>query len=60
MTGLDVERDSIMQIAVICTDGALEAEVEGPELAIHQPEEVLQVGGQVLGWCTVGWFQERK
>ena len=43
MTGLDVERDAILQIAVIVTDGALEAQAEGPEIAIHQPEEVLQV-----------------
>lgn len=31
------------QIAVICTDGSLEVQAEGPEIAIHQPEEVLQV-----------------
>ncbi|PRW56532.1 mitochondrial [Chlorella sorokiniana] len=49
MTGLDVERDQILQIAVICTDGSLEEEVEGPEITIHQPEEVLQTMNE---WCV--------
>ncbi|KAI7845058.1 hypothetical protein COHA_001423 [Chlorella ohadii] len=49
MTGLDVESDQILQIAVICTDGSLEEEVEGPEITIHQPEEVLQSMNE---WCV--------
>lgn len=86
MTGLDVESDSILQIAVICTgepsragrlaigglarpplgtasrlhvsgndlgglpaDGSLEEVAEGPELAIHQPEEVL---AGMNAWCV--------
>lgn len=49
MTGLDVESDQLLQIAVICTDGSLEHVEEGPELNIHQPEEVLQGMNE---WCV--------
>lgn len=41
MTGLDPERDSILEIATVVTDSALEILAEGPELAIHHPEAVL-------------------
>lgn len=41
MTGLDVERDRIVEVAVLVTDGALEVLEEGPDLVVHQPEEVL-------------------
>jgi oligoribonuclease len=42
MTGLDPEKDVILEIATIVTDGFLEIEAEGPNTAIHYPEEVLQ------------------
>ncbi len=42
MTGLEPERDVILEIATIVTDGFLEVEAEGPTTAIHYPEEVLQ------------------
>lgn len=38
--------------AVLVTDGSLEEEVEGPEITIHQPEEVLQVTGRWAGRWT--------
>lgn len=42
MTGLDTDTDAIIEVATIVTDGALEILAEGPVLAIHQPEAVLQ------------------
>ena len=41
MTGLDPERERIIEIATIVTDAALEIIAEGPELVVHQPESVL-------------------
>lgn len=41
MTGLDTQNDVIIEIATIVTDSELNIIAEGPELAIHQPEEVL-------------------
>ncbi len=41
MTGLDPERDSILEVAAIASDGRLEKIVDGPSLVVHQPEEVL-------------------
>lgn len=42
MTGLDTQRDSIIEIATIVTDAGLETIDEGPALAIHQPDAMLQ------------------
>lgn len=41
MTGLDPQRDAIIEIATIVTDQDLEILAEGPMLAIFQPESVL-------------------
>jgi len=41
MTGLDPERDVILEIAVIVTDGELEVLEEGPDLVLAQPEAAL-------------------
>ncbi len=41
MTGLRPEYDRIIEIAVVVTDTELEFVAEGPVLAIHQPETVL-------------------
>ena len=41
MTGLDPTRERIIEIATILTDGQLTEIAIGPELVIHQPEEVL-------------------
>ena len=41
MTGLDPENDVIIEIATIVTDANLETIAEGPVLAIHQPDEIL-------------------
>ena len=42
MTGLDPERDRIIEVATIVTDGSLTVVAEGPALAVHQPDNVLQ------------------
>ncbi|WP_119355374.1 oligoribonuclease [Azohydromonas sediminis] len=41
MTGLDTERDRIIEIAVVVTDAQVTQRVEGPVLAIHQSDAVL-------------------
>jgi oligoribonuclease len=42
MTGLDPDSDVILEIATVVTDEALELVAEGPNIAIHQSEEVLK------------------
>jgi len=42
MTGLNTMTDHIIEIATIVTDEQLNEVAEGPVLAIHQPESVLQ------------------
>ena len=41
MTGLDPEKEVILEIASIVTDGDLELVAEGPNIAINHPEEIL-------------------
>jgi len=41
MTGLSPERDRIIELAVVVTDPQLTRRVEGPVLAIHQSDAVL-------------------
>jgi oligoribonuclease len=41
MTGLDPDRDRIIEIATIVTDSELVVVAEGPVIAIHQPDDVL-------------------
>ena len=41
MTGLDVERDVIVEIAAIVTDGELKTVLEGPDVVVHAPDDVL-------------------
>jgi oligoribonuclease len=41
MTGLSPERDRIIEIAVVVTDANLSVRAEGPVLAIHQSDAVL-------------------
>ncbi len=42
MTGLKPDTDSIIEIATIVTDKELTILAEGPVMAIHQPDEVLE------------------
>jgi oligoribonuclease len=41
MTGLDPQRDCIIEIATVVTDPRLELLAEGPVIAVHQPERAL-------------------
>ena len=41
MTGLDTQNDVIIEIATIVTDSELNTLAEGPVLAIHQTDEIL-------------------
>lgn len=42
MTGLDPDKDRIIEIAVVVTDSNLNILGEGPVFAIHQPDEILE------------------
>jgi oligoribonuclease len=41
MTGLDPDRDRIIEVAVVVTDAQVTRRVEGPVLAVHQSDAVL-------------------
>lgn len=49
MTGLDPEKERIIEIATIVTDSQLNLIAEGPVLAVHQPDGVLDAMDE---WCT--------
>ena len=40
MTGLDCNKDHLLEIAVIITDEDLNILAEGPDIVIHQTDEV--------------------
>lgn len=42
MTGLNPDRERIIEIAAVVTDGQLAVIAEGPTIVIHQPEALLQ------------------
>lgn len=48
MTGLDPETCLVLEIATIITDPQLNILAEGPVIAIHQPDEVLE---NMNEWC---------
>ncbi|MDA0323654.1 MAG: oligoribonuclease [Verrucomicrobia bacterium] len=48
MTGLDPDRDVLLEIATIVTDGDLEIIETGPVIAIYQSQKALSV---MNGWC---------
>lgn len=43
MTGLNPDRDHIIEIATVVTDGQLNTIAEGPVYAIHQPDSILEI-----------------
>lgn len=49
MSGLDPERERILEIAIIVTNSALETIAEAPVLVVHQPETIL---GAMDAWNT--------
>lgn len=49
MTGLDPDKDRIIEIATIVTDANLNTLAEGPVIAVHQSDEQLEA---MDDWCT--------
>jgi len=49
MTGLDPETCRILEIATIVTDGQLNEIAAGPDLVVHQPDELLDA---MNSWCV--------
>jgi oligoribonuclease len=48
MTGLNLQKDRIIEIACILTDASLETRIRGPQLVIHQPDSLLTT---MNDWC---------
>jgi len=48
MTGLDADRDVILEIAVLVTDDDLTIVAEGPDLVVHAPAEALDAMDAVV------------
>ena len=42
MTGLNPETSVILEIAAVVTDGSVQIVAEGPDIAIHYPDKILQ------------------
>ena len=49
MTGLDPDKERIIEIATIVTDSQLNTLAEGPVIAIHQSDELMDSMDE---WCT--------
>lgn len=49
MTGLDPEKERIIEIATIVTDKDLNILAEGPVLAVHQTDDLLE---KMSDWCV--------
>lgn len=49
MTGLDPETCKVLEIATIVTDAQLNVLAEGPVIAVHQPDSILDTMDE---WCT--------
>lgn len=48
MTGLDHTSDVIVEIATLITDDDLQIVAEGPDLVVHQPDDVLAAMNEVV------------
>lgn len=49
MSGLDIEKDHILEIACLVTDAQLDLVATGPNLIIHQSHNVLN---SMHEWCV--------
>ncbi|KAL0879971.1 hypothetical protein ABMA27_002484 [Loxostege sticticalis] len=49
MTGLDIDKDHILEIACLVTDADLNVVATGPNLVIHQPDSILD---NMNSWCV--------
>ena len=45
MTGLEPQSDQIIEIATVVTDAQLEILAQGPVIAIHQADAIMQCDG---------------
>ncbi|CAJ0586723.1 unnamed protein product, partial [Mesorhabditis spiculigera] len=54
MTGLEPETQTLVEIATIVTDQELNIIAEGPDIVIHQPEDVLE---KMSDWCKLTFSQ---
>lgn len=50
MTGLDIEKDTILDIACVITDSNLKVQSEDFNVVINQPDSVL---GSMNEWSTI-------
>lgn len=48
MTGLQVTKDKIMEVACLVTDSNLNIIAEGPDIVVHQPKHILE---NMNEWC---------
>lgn len=48
MTGLEPDTDHVLEIATLVTNAELEVLAEGPDIVVHQPDEILDGMGE---WC---------
>lgn len=48
MTGLDCDKHTLIEAAIIITDGNLNILAESPNIIIHQPDIVLE---NMKDWC---------
>ncbi|KAJ8723496.1 hypothetical protein PYW08_003408 [Mythimna loreyi] len=49
MTGLNIEKDHILEIACVVTDADLNIIAQGPNIVINQPDSVLN---EMTDWCV--------
>ncbi|MEQ5801308.1 oligoribonuclease [Halomonas sp. H10-9-1] len=49
MTGLDPEKERIIEVATLVTDAELNVIAEGPVIAVRQPDSLLEAMDE---WCT--------
>ncbi|XP_026748989.2 probable oligoribonuclease isoform X1 [Galleria mellonella] len=49
MTGLDIDKDHILEIACLVTDGDLNVVATGPNIVVHQPDNIL---ANMNSWCV--------
>ena len=66
MTGLDTSKDHLLEIAVIITDKDLNILAEGPDLVIHQTDEVCNSAAktdpifELTQHCWIGVIQQLR
>eukprot|EP01026_Neomeris_dumetosa_P063141 TRINITY_DN5993_c0_g1_i1.p1 TRINITY_DN5993_c0_g1~~TRINITY_DN5993_c0_g1_i1.p1 ORF type:complete len:323 (-),score=21.90 TRINITY_DN5993_c0_g1_i1:273-1190(-) len=49
MTGLDLEKDTVLEIACLITDGQLNKVIQGPNIVVYHEDEVIKSMNE---WCV--------